>query len=398
MKLRVGLAACALWLAALGCGPGEDLGPAIDVGIVLPFSGALAATGSNIERTIILLADGINQSGGLAGKKIRIAAADTHSDNTRGLAATQTLIDRGVLAVLGPESEDLAKLMYPLLERNDRLFISPGISSPSISSLNDRGLWFRIGPSTALLSTTLAQRIFGDGVRALGILHMNDEYGTGFASILSAAFQSLGGRVTKAAPLELGSATYAEEVRSVLASGATGYALLAYAEPGAIVVNETTSLVSSPAWYFAPPLRSPVFVSNVVATSTSGHGVSSAVDPSSADFITAFRDRWSDVPMRDSFAYYDGLAILLLAYQAAVASGIAAPTAIDVRGFMAEVSRPPGEIIRWNELARGLALVAQGQPVDYQGVSGSVNLSDAGDTPNALVQQWSVNEGVIFDQ
>jgi ABC-type branched-subunit amino acid transport system substrate-binding protein len=366
---------------------------------VLPFTGDLAATGSNVERILLLLVENVNRTGGVAGKQVELLSSDSHSDNVRGLAAAQSLLDAKVIGIVGPESEDLAKLMHPLLDANDTILVSPGISSPLISSLDDRGLWFRIGPSTSQFGQSLAQRIYADDVGTLAVLYMNDEYGTGFASILVHAFESLGGKVLSAQPLELGSGSYDAEVRAVLLSDATACALLVYPEPGAIVVGEATITGRTPAWYLAPPLRSQVFLENIAIASISGTGVSSALDPSSDALVAAFRERWfGDLPLHEAFAYYDGLALLLLAYQAAVATGIEAPTGLDIRSHMAAVSRPPGEAVRWNELGRGLDLVAHGQPVNYQGVTGPVDLSDAGDTPGALVQLWGTENGVIFDQ
>jgi branched-chain amino acid transport system substrate-binding protein len=368
------------------------------VGAVLPFSGHLAATGNNVERVLLFLADKVNRTGGVAGKPIDVVAADSHSDNTRGLVAAQSLVSEGVIAVLGPESEDLAKLMHPLLDASDTLLVSPGISSPSITSLNDRGLWFRIGPSTALFGQSLAHRIYDDDVRALAMLYANDEYGAGFASLLIHDFESLGGKVVATQALSLGSKSYAEETRKALLSGATACALLMYPEPGAAVISEAALMGQMPTWYFAPPLRSQVFLENVIAVSVAGTGVSSALDQSSNDFVAAFRERWhGDVPLHEAFAYYDGLALLLLAYQAAVAAGVEAPTGPDIRAQMLEVSRPPGTVIRWDELDRGLDLVAHGEPVDYQGISGSVDLNDQGETPGASVQFWRTEGGIIFD-
>lgn len=59
---------------------------AIPFATVLPFSGARAASGANLERAMQFVVDQVNESDGhgIAGRELHMLVSDSHSDVTRG--------------------------------------------------------------------------------------------------------------------------------------------------------------------------------------------------------------------------------------------------------------------------------------------------------------------------
>jgi ABC-type branched-subunit amino acid transport system substrate-binding protein len=89
------------------------------------------------------------------------------------------------------------------------------------------------------------------------------------------------------------------------------------------------------------------------------------------------------------------MALLALALERAAQVAGGEPTGEQVRAALAEVSSPPGETVRWDELDRALALVRAGADVDYVGASGGVDFDANGDVALSRVEFWTVHASAI---
>ena len=65
---------------------------------------------------------------------------------------------------------------------------SPANTSKQFSDYDDKGLYFRLGPSDILQGQVLAEVIAEDGHASLVILNFDDDYGNGLAEDLAASF------------------------------------------------------------------------------------------------------------------------------------------------------------------------------------------------------------------
>ena len=69
---------------------------------------------------------------------------------------------------------------------------SPANTSKTLSTYDDKGLYFRTAPSDILQGAVLGEVIAGDGAATVGIIARNDSYGTGLAEDLTAALEEAG--------------------------------------------------------------------------------------------------------------------------------------------------------------------------------------------------------------
>ena len=93
-------------LALIFCisfGPGGTVLAAdtIKIGILGPFTGSLAFNAGEMKKGMMLALDEINAKGGLFGKKVEIAFADTECKPDKGLAAVKKLVTRDNVLVVG---------------------------------------------------------------------------------------------------------------------------------------------------------------------------------------------------------------------------------------------------------------------------------------------------------
>jgi neutral amino acid transport system substrate-binding protein len=68
------------------------------------------------------------------------------------------------------------------------------------------------------------------------------------------------------------------------------------------------------------------------------------------------------------------------------------PTRQQIRDHIERVSQPPGAVVQWNELGKGLSLLREGSEINYQGASGAVDLASSGaiDSRIALFRFWEI--------
>ncbi|HET7339204.1 MAG TPA: ABC transporter substrate-binding protein [Candidatus Dormibacteraeota bacterium] len=92
-------------------------GKTIQLGAVLSITGAGGVYGPQTRDGMMLAVDQINQSGGVNGAQINLTVEDDTSDKATSAAKAQTLIQQNnVLAMLGPTLSNSAVAVHPLAE------------------------------------------------------------------------------------------------------------------------------------------------------------------------------------------------------------------------------------------------------------------------------------------
>src|SRR5207247_8328927 len=100
-----------------------------------------------------------------------------------------------VRGITRPEECDLATEMLPVTAQKRVLMASGGVKLPSFAVTASGGYFFRIAPKPAALANVLSERMFGAGIRNIGIAYVADSYGTDFANSTADQFRKLGADV-----------------------------------------------------------------------------------------------------------------------------------------------------------------------------------------------------------
>jgi urea transport system substrate-binding protein len=109
-------------LALLVCGAGfsastaADAGEPIRIGAVLPFSGGVELYGQQAKLGLDLAVKDINAAGGILGRPIEVIYADDKTRPASAATAMQSLIESGVLAVVGPITSQNFNAIAPVAE------------------------------------------------------------------------------------------------------------------------------------------------------------------------------------------------------------------------------------------------------------------------------------------
>jgi ABC-type branched-subunit amino acid transport system substrate-binding protein len=393
---RSRVALCALLLAASGCSSTDEAPKGgIIIGLLLPFTGSASATASNLERAALYAADRINEGGGIDGERVRVISKDTHSDVGRGLAAARELADAGAVAVIGPESAEIAEKMRPLLAEKQVLFLSPLVGAAAEPPRVCDTPWFRLAPSAKSLGEALAKQARAQKVQRVAVLYSSSPYDRALGGAAAERFKSLKGEVALELELNPQAQSYAKVISAAIQSGVTDVILAASPRAAAILVNEFDALSSKkPRWFLSPLLKTDLLVQNVAPQALEGAlGVAPKIDDAT-DFPEKFSERWQgDQPLEGAYFYYDAMAVLAMA----LAKRNASTEALPLASALLDAAGPPGEYVKWDSIEDGLTGIASGDDLYYSGLTGPLTLESCGLRSTGITSNWTVEQGNIVD-
>ncbi|MGY1725847.1 ABC transporter substrate-binding protein [Geodermatophilus sp. SYSU D01062] len=162
--------------------PAGATGGPLVIGTLLPLTGNLAFLGPPEVAGAKLAVNDINAAGGVLGQPVQLVEGDSGDASTD--TATQTvdrLLQSGVNAIIGAASSGVSLTVIDAITGAGVLQFSPANTSDQFTNYNDNGLYFRTAPPDTLQARALADLIIADGNNTVGILALNDPYGTGLA-------------------------------------------------------------------------------------------------------------------------------------------------------------------------------------------------------------------------
>ena len=166
--------------------PGATGEPLI-VGTLLPLTGSLAFLGPPEVAGAKLAVQEINEAGGVLGQPVQLVEGDSGDTSTDTANTTvDRLLAANVNAIIGAASSGVSLTVIDKIVAAGVVQFSPANTSDQFTTYNDQGLYFRTAPPDVLQAVPLADLVLSDGNTRVGILNLNDAYGTGLAENVSA--------------------------------------------------------------------------------------------------------------------------------------------------------------------------------------------------------------------
>lgn len=161
--------------------------PRIKVGVMMAFSGGSSSMGYGAMKGVQLAKKQ------LAADNIEIIQEDSKCDPKSAAEAVKHLIEQQVVAIIGEGCSSATVAALPAVNNARIPLISPSASSPTLTIPND--YFFRVVPSDNLQGAFMAQSIYDEGIRNVGVFYTNEPYGTGMNTVFREKFEALGGKV-----------------------------------------------------------------------------------------------------------------------------------------------------------------------------------------------------------
>jgi ABC-type branched-subunit amino acid transport system substrate-binding protein len=359
--------------AATAKGDGE-----LKIGTLLPQTGNLAFLGPPEFAGVDLAIKEINAAGGVLGKPVTDMKSDS-GDTSTDIASQSVdrLLTGKVDTVIGAASSGVSLTVIDKITGAGVVQISPANTSPTFTDYKDGGLYFRTAPSDVLQGRVLGDLILSDGAQTVGILALQDPYGTGLAENVTKSVTEGSGEVVVTKIYDPKAATFSAEVSAIKAENPDAIALISFDEAKKVVPEMVKQGIDMKKVYFVDGNLADYSKDFEKGTLTGAKGTTPGVQASDE-----FKKRLDEVdPKLDSYSYAPE------SYDAVVLTALAAEAAKDDSGQsiaskLVEVSKGGTKCTTFEECVK---LVKAGTDIDYDGVSGPVEFSDAGDPTEATI-------------
>ncbi|TBN57781.1 amino acid ABC transporter substrate-binding protein [Glaciihabitans arcticus] len=356
----------------------------LKIGTALPVTGNLAFLGPPEIAGVGLAAKEINEAN--VGITIEVTYGDSgDADNKAYATEVPRLLSAGVSAIIGAASSGTSKLFIDDVTGAGVIQFSPANTSADFTTWDDDGLYWRTAPSDVLQGEVLGNLIAEDGNETLGIIYLNDSYGTGLKDYTSKAFTAADGEVVAEASYNTGDTSFDAQISAVTAANPDAIALIAFEETKTIV----PALSGFPAdkLYFVDGNLSDYSADFEPGTLEGAQGTLPGLDTADlgdfTDRLQAFVKEEGEDELKDySYAAESYDAVILLALAALEANSVEGK---DIAAKLQEVSGGAGEGDKATDFASAAQIILDGGTVDYDGNSGPVTFDENGDPTEATI-------------
>jgi len=356
----------------------------LKIGTALPVTGNLAFLGPPEIAGVGLAAQEINDAN--VGIKIEVTYGDSgDADNKAYATEVPRLLSAGVSAIIGAASSGTSKLFIDDVTGAGVIQFSPANTSADFTTWDDNGLYWRTAPSDVLQGEVLGNLIAEDGNETLGIIYLNDSYGTGLKDFTSKAFTAADGEVVAEASYNTGDTSFDAQISAVTAADPDAIALIAFEETKTIV----PALSGFPAdkLYFVDGNLSDYSADFAEGTLTGAKGTLPGLDTGDlgdfTDRLQAFVKGEGEDELKDySYAAESYDAVILLALAALEANSV---EGVDIAAKLQEVSGGAGKGTKATDFASAAQIILDGGTVDFDGNSGPITFDENGDPTEATI-------------
>ena len=297
----------------LGCEPPEP----IRIGFVGGTSGRVADLGIAGRDAVLLAVELRNQSGGVAGRKVKLLIKDDQQNPEVARRAVRDLIEQGVVDIVRPMTSTMAIAVVPIANEAKVLLMSPTATTDDLTGLDD--YFFRLNTSARDNASRIARYHVGqNATRRLAATYdlRNKSYTENWLDSFRATYVQGGGEVVKVIGFESGGeTTFLQLAQDLLAAPVDGVLIVANSVDTALLCQQIRKLGS----------RVPIISSEWAATERlvelGGKAVEGVIMAQNFDrnstapryraFYQAYRDRFHREPGFGGVIAFDAANVVL---------------------------------------------------------------------------------------
>jgi branched-chain amino acid transport system substrate-binding protein len=373
MRKRILVFALMIVLSLSACGTsssGSGGGP-VTVGVLSCFTGTLASLGQAMLQGAQVAQKEINNAGGILGRHLNLAHADTQCDEADSVPAVhQLLASQNLVGIIGPETQEINA-------------VAPIVTSAKIpdefqggSTLFDHNtnpwLW-RNSPSDSQLGVAMALYAQQKGYKKAALLFYSDIAAQTFAQPITATWQKMGNQIVSNVIVAPDHTDYRTQVQQVINSHPD--VIFSQTDPATAAVlfhnfkeldNLAIPFVGTDVTGADNYLKAVTYAAaNAHLTSVYGTSVTGKAND---DFSSVYNSLFGSTtpPLPNANYAYDAVISLALAIDRANSTD---GTAVNKQ--MDQVTNPPGT--QCFTYASCQSLIKAGTKIDQEGASGDLN-------------------------
>lgn len=361
----------------------------LKIGLLLPFTGQYAWVGENVQPVARMVAEEVNDSGGIDGRKITFVQGDTEGVVDAGTTAAQKLINvDDVVALVGPTSLSFSGSKQLIID-NQVPMVTPTAGTTEL----DRActdVCFRTVPSDSLGGRAIARaatdsQYLGEGAEAWTkpVLMVGQSPAMiSFKEPIENAFKGYGTELAEVIEYTPGKPSYRSEIQTAIAAGPDGIVLVGTPEDSARIMTNAFQAGYDGGWFLTQDQTNADFVELAGADLANGaYGLEEVASEESAERNRAFEERYEDFSGDEVKIFgtntYDALNVVALAMaRAARASGtITRETLADNIHTVSDPGENKTVVTSYTE---GKKALDAGKEIDYRGLVGPIDFDEYG--------------------
>ncbi|WP_149360873.1 ABC transporter substrate-binding protein [Lolliginicoccus suaedae] len=350
-------------------------------GGLLPQTGDLAFLGPPEIAGSELAVQEINDAGGVLGNPVTINQGDS-GDTTTNIAnqTVDRLLADGVQVIIGAASSGVSLSVIDKVVDAGVVMFSPANTSDQFVCYPDKGLYFRTAPTDVLQAQALVQLMANDGVQRVSVLARNDPYGAGLGRNTERFLQEAGIAEDQIQVIiyDPNAQSFNAELDEIAQFDPDGIAVIGFDESKRIITRMSEIGIG--------PQDKNVYGTDGNMGNALGEGMDSGIlegmkgtapqSPMSSDFEQRVRAAGEASGLSLSDLQYSAEA-----YDAVIISALAAEAAGSTNGT--DIASEVNAITSGGEDCASFAecrdLIAAGEDVDYNGVTGDLEFAPAGE-------------------
>ncbi|MGB3909224.1 MAG: ABC transporter substrate-binding protein [Pseudolysinimonas sp.] len=358
------------------------------LGTLLPQTGNLAFLGPPEEAGVGYAASEVNAYAESTGLTVEVEYGDSgNTDNKAYETEAPRILGFDPTAIIGAASSGTSLQFIDQVVGEGVIQFSPANTSDAFTTYDDNGLYFRTAPSDVLQGEVLGNLIAEDGHQTLGMIVLNDSYGTGLAKYVTEAFEAAGGEVVAAPTYNTGDTSFDTQISEVLAADPDAIALITFAEISTILPG-LFGQVDPATLYFVDGNLSNFGEDFPAGSLTGAKGTLPGLSIGDLGEFTAALDEWvaadgGEALTEYSYAAESFDAVILLALASLAAGG--STDGVEVAAKLQEVSGGSGDGEKCSTYAECADIILSGGVADYDGISGPITFDEVGDPTEASI-------------
>ncbi|MDE2670137.1 MAG: ABC transporter substrate-binding protein [Chloroflexota bacterium] len=346
--------------------PIPDEAVELHIGVVLPETGALGFLNPPMIESVRLAVADILEAGGA----IKVTYADTGTNPDVATESVNRLLGEGAHVIVGAAASGISQSFIQRLYDEKIPQCSPSNTSPSFSTQENAGYYFRTVPPDEAVAPIIADEVVADGGTRVAILARADDYGNALANLMVHALNELGAESTIIS-FDPGASSFESEVTATRAYGPDAIVHISFEEGVSIIRGLLEAGFGPETQYAADGLFFPTLWELI---DPNDPNVLDGMKLIGASGSREFNERLGTIT-GGNLIYggqsYDCVVLLVLASEAAGST--------DGDAIIEALATLTDGGTECRSYADCSALLAEGENIDYVGVSGPLNLDEVGD-------------------
>ncbi|WP_091647809.1 ABC transporter substrate-binding protein [Micromonospora pallida] len=224
--------------------PRGDTGAPLTLGGLLPRTGPASGAYPPQATGAALAVREINAAGGVLDEPVVWIDGDDGTNPDVARATLAAHVKKNVQVIIGAGTSGVSKAILPDVVAAGLVMFSPANTDASLTTIEDKGLYFRTAPPDSLQGQALADVIMRDGPRKVALIARKDSYGEGLQGYVRTELEraGLGGDKVKLltydppADSDAPPVDFTAGAREIKEFGADAVLLIGYAESAAVIL------------------------------------------------------------------------------------------------------------------------------------------------------------------